>query len=316
MFYTVDQSRFILPNEYIEMANVTTVYLQEYFTEEFENDTDVNFRSVLSLFVDDEFSFGDPVAVEFNTTLEFGPGRIPTDSELNLLIEEAYTGDNEAAYRQFLFDNLFSTNAFKETEETSFAFIEPSEEDVETQGTEDTTTQTTTTVEQSKESNTLVYVLGGAAAGVVAFVVFVFGINAYDRRQEEEERLRSGEKQSVSSQTDMDTASASASQWDSTTLASIRASKIRQHSFAPSSNGSTSDNIHGHEAGDGNLHFQHLAAADSYETSHGPELGDDDASEAEYFSDEIVESERFSDIPLSREAEDQLSQPVDRGVYS
>ena len=125
ILYTIEQTRFILPSEYEELTNVTSIYLDDYFTDLFADDPLVNYKRSSTELVDFDFSFGDPVEVIYNTTVEFTantptvPNLVDLDAELLL----AFTGDNELVYRTFVVDNLDSSNLFDTTSLTQFRFI-------------------------------------------------------------------------------------------------------------------------------------------------------------------------------------------------
>ncbi|KAL7572901.1 hypothetical protein ACA910_004547 [Epithemia clementina (nom. ined.)] len=352
ILYTIVQNRFILPSEYEELANVTSEYLNLFFEDVLFNDTNADFRESFTLFVSAEFSFGDPVTVRYNTTAQFAQNSpsVPSVAALDAQLERAFTGNNTETYINFVTRGVVSTNPFETTSEVQFQFVEttepqeqqetdpvttedkdkkPPKTEAETEAATTTTTTTTTSTKSSSTSfpKTTTYIGAGAAAGVVAFVLFVFGINAYDRRQDAKVNSDLMEKQSVGSHTDNDTATAtSASHWDSSTTVT---SKIRQHSFITSDKNKNlhqqardeyEQNLQPYQVQQQQPQLSVSRMGNSFEDSHyrvdkNTDEDTDDEDDDHFEDDQLGDDdERFTDIPLSNHEQDK--RPTSRGIYS
>lgn len=223
VLYTITQSRFLLPSEYEETANVTSDYLSNRFEEQFENEDLINLRSVETEKLDQDFSFGDPVIIVYETILTFQQNSlVPSEADLNALLEDFFVGPNEAVYIEFLVSQLPDTNLFDTTTEVGFRFVEESSE-------------------QSRagllaEAEELLTIVGaGIIAGLLGFGLVYYGMSTYDnRRQSKRQALTAAgldghsvhkDHQTVAGETTAATSVGDSTMWDLNTIATERTSK-------------------------------------------------------------------------------------------
>ena len=313
--YTVEQTRLILPSEYVALANITDVYLDGYFTDLFSNDTSVEYRESITELVDSDFSFGEPVVVTYNTTVRFfeDTPSVPTLEDLDLDLEQAFTGENEVIYRTFVVDSvtdLNTFNIFNTTSETEFRFVETNltvaSETQSTGGKDSDASPGISTEAESASSSTSIpaygFLVAGAVSGLVAVLIVALGLNARDRDNDE-----SREKQSEDSRSDT---VVSSTNWDTVTLAAMRASESHQSSKKNDRTPRVDPSRYYQPARpEENLyHPEYLARMDdSVELSQsspvpefkGQSVDDDDDDEKKSDLGVFFESHILSDIPLS-----------------
>uniref|UniRef100_A0A7S2V910 SEA domain-containing protein n=1 Tax=Entomoneis paludosa TaxID=265537 RepID=A0A7S2V910_9STRA len=241
VLYTIEQSRFLFPSEYEEVTNLTVTYLNDEFFDAFVTAPLVNLRTVETERIDQDFSFGDPVVIVYQTTLTFTQDSlVPEESELNQILADSFLPPNDEVYRLFLVDSLLEccdTNLFTTTSVIGFQFVTAaSERDSDAAGAGSDGVFGT-----SGDDNIMIFAFAGAGAGLVAFLMVLLGLSAYDRRKEQRGQLleggalyEKGDGQTVGGETEAETTVAGdiSSSWDS--VSSPRRSAKKTHQRPPS----------------------------------------------------------------------------------
>eukprot|EP00522_Entomoneis_paludosa_P015004 CAMPEP_0172458238 /NCGR_PEP_ID=MMETSP1065-20121228/26533_1 /TAXON_ID=265537 /ORGANISM="Amphiprora paludosa, Strain CCMP125" /LENGTH=249 /DNA_ID=CAMNT_0013212389 /DNA_START=73 /DNA_END=822 /DNA_ORIENTATION=- len=123
VLYTLEQTRFALPSEYEEVTSVTVSYVNDTFFDAFDSAPLVKFRGIETEQVGQDFSFGDPVVIFYQTTLTFTQdSMVPEESELNQILADSFLPPNDEVYRLLLVDSLVDPNLFLSTSVIGFQF--------------------------------------------------------------------------------------------------------------------------------------------------------------------------------------------------
>ena len=121
IFYQIEQTRIPSISEYAELSTFTAVYLNEYFTSVFTGTTTVFLSSITNI-TGSEFRLGQPVRVDYNTTLVFGfqSQMIPNMTELDARLASAFEGVNGEAFGAAVAAGVDPSNIFSTTSTISF----------------------------------------------------------------------------------------------------------------------------------------------------------------------------------------------------
>mmetsp|Transcript_22521 Transcript_22521/g.49068 ORF Transcript_22521/g.49068 Transcript_22521/m.49068 type:complete len:647 (-) Transcript_22521:438-2378(-) len=185
VLYTIEQSRFLFPSEYEEVANITDPYVDQGFFDAFEAAPTINLRSTETVKIDQDFSFGDPVIIVYTTTLTFQQDSlVPDEATLNQILSDLFLPPNDEVYRVYLVDELnqcCEANLFDTTSAIGFNFVQASSEE----GTSNSAEGNSAIGFMSGETDdALIFAFAGAGAGLMAFLMILFGLKAYDRRKD------------------------------------------------------------------------------------------------------------------------------------
>ena len=98
------------------MVELTRVYLQDYFFDEFEMNDDSQLEEFLTIFLDTAFDFGEPIPIEYESSAVFDEDSddIPSMSALDDVLESAFEGNNLEGYVGML-QALPNQNLFSKT---------------------------------------------------------------------------------------------------------------------------------------------------------------------------------------------------------
>eukprot|EP00978_Attheya_sp_CCMP212_P012716 scaffold31815_cov47-Attheya_sp.AAC.2 len=117
LFYTIDNDSNIPSTlEYSQLTDVTRVYLDEFMVEEFSSTSLINLDDGVTFMIENSFTFGEPVQAVYQSNGLFNPSSIflPTTSELNTIIDNAFSGINLDEYIRRV-QSLPSANIFSTT---------------------------------------------------------------------------------------------------------------------------------------------------------------------------------------------------------
>jgi hypothetical protein len=118
LFYEIDQIRIPSVQDYEELALVTRDFLNTYFSSVFADSAEVEYSSAETSIVGSKFQLAQPVKVDYNTTVNFDSGAstfIPSQSDLDSILQSAFTGVNNATYLAIVQTALQITNIFSTT---------------------------------------------------------------------------------------------------------------------------------------------------------------------------------------------------------
>jgi hypothetical protein len=175
LLYDIDQSRFPLQSEYSTVANITAAYLNDYFLVNFESTSLVVFKDAQTMMISNSFVFGQPVAINYNTTLEFGPASfVPDQAGLQATLESAFTGQNLQVYVGIL-QNLPLGNIFSTTSSVEYDPNPALAAESPTASSSDSTAKTAGIA---------------AAVGASAFLMVLAGLVIYRRSYDGEDEIR------------------------------------------------------------------------------------------------------------------------------
>lgn len=121
IFYQIEQTRIPSISEYAELSTFTAAYLNEYFTAIFTGTTIVFLSSITNI-TGSEFRLGQPVRVDYNTTMVFGfqSQMIPNVTELDARLASAFEGTNGEAFATAVAAGVDPSNIFSTTSTISF----------------------------------------------------------------------------------------------------------------------------------------------------------------------------------------------------
>ena len=121
VFYQIEQTRIPSISEYAELSEFTATYLNDYFTSIFAGTTIVFLSSITNI-TGSEFRLGQPVRVDYNTTMVFGfqSQIIPNTTELDATLASAFEGSNGEAFAAAVAAGVDPTNIFSTTSSISF----------------------------------------------------------------------------------------------------------------------------------------------------------------------------------------------------
>ena len=121
VFYQIEQTRIPSISEYAELSEFTATYLNDYFTSIFAGTTIVFLSSITNI-TGSEFRLGQPVRVDYNTTMVFGfqSQIIPNTTELDATLASAFEGSNGEAFAAAVAAGVDPTNIFSTTSSINF----------------------------------------------------------------------------------------------------------------------------------------------------------------------------------------------------
>ena len=117
ILYNVTNDTVPFTSDYIAVVNLTDVYLRDYFIKIFSG---VNFATLdffETMAVNAEYRRGEPIQMEYNSTAFFDTDslNIPSTLDLDVLLKQAFQGQNGENYTLLLQDYLNETNPFSTT---------------------------------------------------------------------------------------------------------------------------------------------------------------------------------------------------------
>jgi hypothetical protein len=176
VLYTIEQIRIPSRSDYAGLTDLTSAYLDSFFVDSFANVGEVAYVSSTTENTGSEFRLGQPVRVDYNTTILFSAEStlIPSVSELDSIVEMGFTGDQAGTYLAEL-AGLPTSNIFSTTTEIGFT---TSASSVVASG------RTTTTGGGSVPLSSNAGI--AAAAGAGALVLLAGGYFLFGRRREKE----------------------------------------------------------------------------------------------------------------------------------
>ena len=121
VFYQIEQTRIPSISEYAELATFTDAYLNDYFNSIFAGTT-IIFLSSITNITGSEFRLGQPVRVDYNTTMVFGfqSQMIPDLAELDARLASAFEGTNGEAFAAAVAAGVDPANIFSTTSAINF----------------------------------------------------------------------------------------------------------------------------------------------------------------------------------------------------
>jgi hypothetical protein len=176
ILYTLDQSRIPNLQDYSGVSDITEEYLGEFFDGVLGLSEDIIYTGSTTEITDRSFLLGQPVRVEYNTTIYLSSmsALVPSDEELNALLMSAFRGGQNAQYVETV-QSLPPANIFSTT--TAAEFVQQAR-----------TTATGRNSDSGESSNTQrAGVASAAAAG--AFVLLLTGYAMYRRRSSDEDHV-------------------------------------------------------------------------------------------------------------------------------
>jgi hypothetical protein len=177
VLYTIEQTRIPNQADYRGVTELTQAYLDGFFAGVLELSTDIMFSSSTTINTDRTFRLGQPVRVEYNTTIFLSSlsSVVPGEDELNALLMSAFQ-QQSAEYLEAV-QGLSRVNIFSTT--TTAEFVESTRTDEienEADGSDSP---------EGDSSSAPVGMISAAAAG--AMVLFATGYVAYRRSISEDE---------------------------------------------------------------------------------------------------------------------------------
>jgi hypothetical protein len=124
--YDIEQTRIPSLEDFSQLQFFTNEYLNTYFGVVYGS-TNVTFIDSTTEITGSEFRLGQPVRVDYNTSLIFldGSDFIPEISELDAVLASAFEGENAGIYASAISDGLPTTNIFSTTTSVSFTINPP-----------------------------------------------------------------------------------------------------------------------------------------------------------------------------------------------
>ena len=121
ILYTVTQSRIPNRMDYMGVSDTTEEYLDGFFAAVLGLSTEILYSRSSTVLTDNTFRLGQPVRVEYNTTIYFSSVStlVPGKEELQALLTSAFRGTQKDDYLAVL-ANLPQTNIFQSTSEVEF----------------------------------------------------------------------------------------------------------------------------------------------------------------------------------------------------
>jgi hypothetical protein len=177
ILYNVTDDRVPFTRDYVEVFNITDVYLRDYFTDLFSS---VNFATLdffESFFLHLVFRQGQPIEMEYESAAFFDEesSNIPSSTDLDFLLSQAFLDQNMANYTRLL-QGLNKTNPFSTTTSVTQTFSNSSQNFPDT---------------ESKNTKLIIgTTLASAAAVGALFAIGIFVRNG--RRKREDKSLVHG----------------------------------------------------------------------------------------------------------------------------
>lgn len=161
LVYTLSEYSVPFRSELLEVVEVTRLYLDDFFGDEFQDDGDL--LKLLTIFLDTSFDFGVPIPIEYESSAVFDPDQssasLPAVEDLDAVLFRAFQGENLEGYIGML-QALPTSNQFSKTIDVEIT--EPSIGDsLVDQNTSATRDLTTATVAMAGTSG-LLLILAGA----------------------------------------------------------------------------------------------------------------------------------------------------------
>jgi hypothetical protein len=121
VFYQIEQTRIPTMEDFAQLSAFTENYLNSNFVSIFSG-TETTFVISTTNITGSEFRLGQPVRVDYNTTVTFGfqSSTVPTLDELNALLAGTFEGTNGEAYAAAVSTGLDTSNIFSTTTSVSF----------------------------------------------------------------------------------------------------------------------------------------------------------------------------------------------------
>lgn len=180
ILYTIEQTRIPNQADYRGVTEVTQAYLDGFFAGVLDLSTDIMFSSSSTTNTERTYRLGEPVSVQYNTTIFLSSlsSVIPGEEELNALLVSALRQQN-AEYLEAV-QGLSRVNIFSTT--TTAEFVESTRSD-DTDG--ESTASDESSQSSSNGSSQPVGLISAAAAG--AMVLLATGYVVYRRNVSEDE---------------------------------------------------------------------------------------------------------------------------------
>jgi hypothetical protein len=125
ILYTVtNDERPPFRSELLEVVELTRVYLDRYFVSHYEKSELTNLSTVMTLFTNTAFEFGEALPIEYESkaVLESSSVLIPDKEDLDNILVSAFEGDNLDGYIGLL-QSLPPSNMFSSTQYVKFTQI-------------------------------------------------------------------------------------------------------------------------------------------------------------------------------------------------
>jgi hypothetical protein len=177
LFYQIEQTRIPSLQDYEELGLLTNEYLDTYYERVFDENDEVVFQEATTVIVGTEFRLGLPVQVNYNSSILFDTAAstfIPSQSDLDAILQSAFSGSNNATYLAVIQTGLQVTNIFSTTAAVGL-------EQTDSTANSTNTTATAPPVANGTESasstslvstrSTRAGIAGGATIGAVAFLI-------------------------------------------------------------------------------------------------------------------------------------------------
>jgi hypothetical protein len=167
LFYQIEQTRIPILEDYDELTAFTEDYLNTYFRNLFSPAPEITYVTSMTGMTDSEFRLGEPIRVDYNTTISFTASStlIPDVTDLDVLLANAFEGPNAESYALAVAAGLDPENIFVTTSAVTFG------DDVEV------------TPEIVSERSKAGKAAAGMAAFAFAFVTMIAGFALYRRKK-------------------------------------------------------------------------------------------------------------------------------------
>ena len=121
ILYQIEQTRIPSISEYAELSSFTDTYLNDYFASVFAGTTVVFLLSITNI-TGSEFRLGQPVRVDYNTTMVFGfqSEMVPNMTDLDARLASAFEGTNGEAFAAAVAAGVDPSNIFSTTSTITF----------------------------------------------------------------------------------------------------------------------------------------------------------------------------------------------------
>ncbi len=171
--YIVTDERIPFRSEYLEVVELTRVYLEGFFVERYQDSSTAILSEFLTLFTGSEFDFGQPIVIYYSSSAVFEAmsTAIPTVADLDAELASAFEGENLNGYVSML-QALPTSNVFSTTSSTEFRVGEMPTSD-------------TSQSSESPERN--ITTAASALAGLSGILIVAAGIILVRRRNQGEE---------------------------------------------------------------------------------------------------------------------------------
>lgn len=204
LFYQISQTRIPSLQDYEELGLLTNQYVDTYYDRVFEGSTEVAFSDSTTVIVGTEFRLGQPVQVNYNTSIVFDSTAstfIPSQADLDAILLSAFTGASNATYLAVIQTGLQVTNIFSTSTAVNLEQYPVANNATNAPGTTAAITAAPTTSPFPDSSTTFrsnvstrAGIAGGATIGAVAFLIIgALAIQYRHRKILEESSLDDGE---------------------------------------------------------------------------------------------------------------------------